>query len=167
MAKSFAKEFLGDLPPWAKAVLTIGALGGAFLIARSISKKIKDPTKKGDAAGGKNPFDYKLFLGSAPKGHLLLTQSSADGYAKKIYDAMGCNGDNEETIFGVFRALKTQSQVAFLARAFYLKYGLDLRNTLKNGICTYFPINPGDLPGLNTDELGQVDKIVFAKPLYK
>lgn len=167
MAKSFAKEFLGGLPSWGKAVVTIGALGGAFLIARSIGKKIKDPTKKGDAAGAKNPFDYKLFLANAPAGHLLLTQASANSYAQKIYDAMSCTGDDEQTIFGVFRALRTQSQVASLARAFYLKYSLDLRNALKNGICTYFPTNPFDLPGLNTEELGQVDKIVFAKPLYK
>ena len=167
MAKSFAKQFLSDLPPWGKAVVTIGVLAGGYFAYKKISDTIKDISRKGDKAGAQNPFDYKLFLAKAPVGHLLLTQASANAYADKIYKAMGCTGDDEDTIYGVFRAVKTQSQVASIARAFYLKYGKDLRLALRNGLCSVFALNPGDLPGLNDTEMAEVDKIVFAKPLYK
>jgi hypothetical protein len=97
-------------------------------------------------------WDYNKFLSTLPAGAALLTMSGAAAYVKDLWDATGVFNDDEEKIYGVFRAMKTQSQVAALAKRF---------NQLKNK----------DLYGylndyLNESELLKVKAIIDQKPKY-
>ena len=95
---------------------------------------------------------YNNFFATAPGGHALLTQAGAAAYVDTLWDATGYLNDDEEQIYGVFRAMKTKSQVAALAKRF---------NQLKNK----------DLYGylsdyLNEAELLKVKGIIDQKPTY-
>ena len=100
----------------------------------------------------KNPFSpryYKQF-----KKALLLKSASVDAMAKKVYDALGnFTGDDEDTIYGVFRSLKAKTQVSQLAEVFYNKYGKDLFGFLRNAGKYYYG-------GLNDSEMNIVLSIV-------
>ena len=99
-----------------------------------------------------NVWDYNKFLNNLPGGALLLTQGGAAAYVEDLWDATGTFNDDEEAIYGVFRAMKTKSQIAALAKRF---------NQLKNK----------DLYGyladyLSDSELLKVKAIVDQKPNY-
>lgn len=59
-------------------------------------------------------------------GTLILTAAASDFLAKSIYDSKGIFNDDEDKLFGVFKSLKTKSQVSFLAEVFYRKYKRDM-----------------------------------------
>jgi hypothetical protein len=52
-------------------------------------------------------------------------------YAKKLYNAKGLFNDDEDTVFGVFRALNYKTQVSVVADAFFKLYNQDLKNFLQ------------------------------------
>jgi len=52
-------------------------------------------------------------------------------YAKKLYDAKGVFNDDEDTVYGVFRALNYKTQVSVVADAFFKLYNKDLKNYLQ------------------------------------
>jgi hypothetical protein len=108
-----------------------------------------------------NPFSSAFYkYGGA--GALLLKVSIADQYADRIYNAMGYVYDDEAAVYSVFRSLKTQSQVSFLAERFRIKYGVDLLEFLKKGKNQFNAAS-----GLNSDELATVINIVNKLPKYK
>jgi hypothetical protein len=100
-----------------------------------------------------NYWDYNKFLTTLPAGTLLLTQGGATAYANDIYDAKGYFNDDEDQVFSVFRAMKTQSQVAALGKRFNQVYSKDLYSYLKGF--------------LNDDEMLTIKKLLDAKPKYK
>jgi hypothetical protein len=163
---SLGKDVVSESPAWAKGILVVGTLVGVAYLLNKIIKGIKPPSpeEKITKSGKSNPFDYKNFLNNAPSTALLITKANATQKAIKIYDALSCYGDDEETIYSVFRGLNTQSQVAFLAKVFAEKYGKDLVQSLKGGICTY-GVNWGN-SGLNDSEMAIIYDIVDSKPLY-
>lgn len=108
-----------------------------------------------------NPFS-PIFYQKCPVGCSLIKRAIAEKYAKIIYDAMGVFSDDEASIYGVFRALKTQSQVSFLCDVFQQKYKTDLLSYLKNGYSQW-----NSASGLNADELNTVIQIVNKLPKYK
>lgn len=99
-----------------------------------------------------NYWNYNDFLAKAPGGHALLTQAGAAAYVDDLWDATSWYSDDEEKIYGVFRAMKTQSQIAALAKRFNQLKSQDLYSFLKNY--------------LNESELLTVKKIIDQKPKY-
>lgn len=88
-----------------------------------------------------------------PKKALILTKKYQELLAKKLWFAKGSwLNDDEDAIYGVFRLLKTKSQVTSLSAYFYLKYNQDLYLWLKDM--------------LSPSEFGNVLKIVNSKPDY-
>jgi hypothetical protein len=99
-----------------------------------------------------------LFWKNCGAGAKILTKTSADVLAKKLYDAFGYFSDDETAVYSVFRQLKTKSQNSFLVDRFRALYGLDLLEFMKRG--------KGVLAqaGLNNDELSIVLDIVNKLP---
>ena len=108
-----------------------------------------------------NPFSPAFYRTGGP-GTKILTSNAANRYAADIYDAMGYLTDDEAKIYGVFRQLKYQSQISFLAEKFANKYSIDLLEYLKRGKNQF---NPGS--GLNSEELTVIFNIVNRLPKYK
>ena len=134
-------------------------LAGLFIVYKIMQKIGVLPTAASTAAAqnlqqleSASYWDYNKFLSTLPAGAALLTMSGAAAYVNDLWDATGVFNDDEEKIYGVFRAMKTQSQVAALAKRF---------NQLKNK----------DLYGylndyLNESELLKVKAIIDQKPKY-
>lgn len=151
-------------------VILVGA--GYFLVLKPILEKLG--LKKSAEEKALEDINYippagNVWAGSAYKqvpGALLLTSSVAKKYAKQIYDAFGFFGDDEAVIFGIFRSLKTQSQVAWLAKAFKELYGTELLTFLQKGSKTSQIWRPAS-SGLNADEMNTILAIIKSKPKYK
>jgi hypothetical protein len=134
-------------------------LAGLFIVYKIMQKVGVIPTAASTAAAqnlqqleSASYWDYNKFLSTLPAGAALLTMSGAAAYVNDLWDATGVFNDDEEKIYGVFRAMKTQSQVAALAKRF---------NQLKNK----------DLYGylndyLNETELLKVKAIIDQKPKF-
>lgn len=134
-------------------------LAGLFIVYKIMQKIGVVPTAASTQAAqnlqqleSASYWDYNKFLSTLPAGAALLTMAGAAAYVDDLWDATGTFNDDEEKIYGVFRAMKTQSQVAALAKRF---------NQLKNK----------DLFGylndyLNETELLKVKAIIDQKPKY-
>ena len=140
-------------------LIKLGIVAGGFLfIARPILKSIgviKSQEEKAsevlaqqNATSIKSPFSANYY--KSVKNALILTKSGADAFAKTIYDAIGFFTDDESAVYGVFRQLKSQTQVSFLAEAFYNNYGTDLYSYLAKN--------------LNDGEMAIVNQIVNSLP---
>jgi len=130
-----------------KVLIQFGILGGrGAAIVQSQQQNPQSPWK---------PSFYKR------AGATLLTRATAENYAKRIYDALNWYADDTAAVNGVFSALKTQSQVSFLAEVFNQKYNADLLTYLSEGSDT-FPWN-----GLGDNELLRITNLVNNLPQYK
>ena len=134
-------------------------LAGIYLVYKVLQKVGVIPTAEANQAAqnlqqlqAANYWDYNNFLAAAPPGHALLTQAGAAAYVDDLWDATGTFNDDEEQIYGVFRAMKTKSQVAALAKRFNQLKSFDLYNYLENY--------------LNEEELLKVKGIIDQKPNY-
>lgn len=128
------------------------------IVKTSEDKLVEAQTAK---PNNQNPFS-PVFWKTGPAGTKLLKMEPASQLAAKIYFSMGNFSDDESAIYGVFRQLKTQSQVSFLSDRFQTMYKTDLLEYLKRGRNQYNPAS-----GLNTDELAVVLNIVNSLPKYK
>jgi hypothetical protein len=135
------------------------ALAGLFIVYKLgqklglfPSKGEKEEKQNLQALEGATIWDYNKFLSSLPAGAKLLTQGGAAAYVDDLWDATGTFNDDEEKIYGVFRAMKTQSQIAALAKRFNQIKNQDLYSYLKNY--------------LNESELLTVKGIIDQKPKY-
>lgn len=81
----------------------------------------------------------------------LLTTSDANIIAKKINSAFGTFNDDEEAIYGVFRKLRYQTQVASIVDAYKTLFNQDLLTTLKSK--------------LSDSEFYEVIRIIDTKPI--
>ena len=134
-------------------------LAGIYLVYKVLQKVGVIPTAEANQAvqnlqqlQAANYWDYNNFLATAPPGHALLTQAGAAAYVDDLWDATSFYSDDEEQIYGVFRAMKTKSQVAALAKRFNQLKNFDLYNYLENY--------------LNEEELLKVKGIIDQKPNY-
>jgi len=137
----------------------VATLAGLYLVYKVLQKIGVVQTAAANAAQqnlqqleAANYWDYNNFLAAAPAGHALLTQAGAAAYVNDLWDATGTFNDDEEQIYGVFRAMKTKSQVAALAKRFNQLKSFDLYNYLENY--------------LNESELLKVKAIIDQKPKY-
>jgi hypothetical protein len=99
-----------------------------------------------------NAFDPK-FWKKGGAGTLILTDASAKFLAQSVYDSKGFFNDDEDKLYGVFKSLKTKSQVSYLADVFQHIY--------KRDMITY--INSF----MNNNELSVLKKIVDGLPNFK
>lgn len=96
---------------------------------------------------------YQTLMKTLKKSYYLLKMAAADGYAKDIADSWGWLDDNEEKIYGVFRALKDKVQVSQVAHRYFLKTKINLIDDLT--------------VRLHKDELKEVNRIVEKLPAYR
>lgn len=129
-------------------LISFGLLGGAG------SKKVKD-----ELTNPESPWK-PTFWKNRTVPAILIRRAEAESYAKKIYDALNWYADDTAAVNGVFTALKTQSQVSFLADVFFQLYNQDLLTYLQEGSDT-FPWN-----GLADDELLKLTNLVDRLPKY-
>jgi hypothetical protein len=135
------------------------SLAGLFIVYRLLQKTGLLPSAESTQAAqnlqqleSASVWDYNKFLGTLPAGALLLTQNGAAAYVDDLWNATGYFNDDEQAIYGVFRAMKTQSQISALAKRFNQLKAQDLYSYLKNY--------------LNEEELLTVKKIIDQKPKY-
>lgn len=135
------------------------SIAGLFIVYKLLQKTGLIPSKEDTQAAQSlqqletaSVWDYNKFLSSVPNGAKLLTQSGAAAYVDDLWSATSFYSDDEEKIYGVFRAMKTQSQIAALAKRFNQLKGKDLYGYLKDY--------------LNEEELLTVKKIIDQKPKY-
>lgn len=148
--------------------IAIGA-GVYLLIVRPLLQKVgivkteeeKLVERQNELPNDVNPFS-PVFYKTGGAGTKILRISAADNYAKTIYDAMGMITDDEAAVFGIFRQLKTQSQVSFLSERFSQKYNVGLLDFLQRGKNQYNPAS-----GLNASEMNTIFSIVNRLPKYK
>ena len=155
-------QFLKNPLPY---VLLAG--GGIYLLTRGVKAAggllSKSLETKFETSAASNPFAYRTFLGSIPKGTVVTYFKSAtvDQIAKDIYSAFGFFSDDETAVLNAFRKFKTQAQVAQVAQAFSARYKTDLLQYLKQGY------GPFPQAGLSDEEYQTVLKIVNGLPKYK
>jgi hypothetical protein len=150
-------------------VIWIGA--GYFLILKPILQKLgiektaedKELLNVDLEAPKQSVWSGNTFIVPGAK---LLTNADATKYAKIIYDAFGFFGDDESAVIGVFRGLKTQSQVASLAQKFKDIYKTDLFTFLQKGNKSSQIYRPAT-SGLNASEISMILNIIKSKPKYK
>ena len=98
--------------------------GGLYLLTRGIKAAggliSKGLENKFETSAASNPFAFRTFLASIPKGTRVtyLTAASAAQIAKEIYSAFGFFTDDETAVLNAFRKFKTQAQVAQVAQDF-------------------------------------------------
>jgi hypothetical protein len=123
--------------------------GGAivyFKIIKPLIDKISDPFGKGqthkddvkniEQLKTENYFDPD-FKNELMRNNVILTLTpyGAKLYADKIYKAKGIpylTNDDEAAIYGVFRTLKSKTQVSYLAETFFMLYNKDLKAFLQS-----------------------------------
>jgi hypothetical protein len=136
--------------------VTLAGLFIVYKLAQKIgifpSAEEKAETQNLQALESATVWDYNKFLSSLPGGALLLTQAGAAAYVDDLWNATGTFNDDEEAIYGVFRAMKTQSQIAALAKRFNQIKNKDLYSYLRDY--------------LNDTELLKVKGIIDQKPKY-
>jgi hypothetical protein len=135
------------------------SLAGLFIVYKILQKVGVLPTAESNQAAqnlqqleSSNYWNYNDFLAKAPGGHALLTQAGAAAYVNDLWNATGYFNDDEESIYGVFRAMRTQSQIAALAKRFNQLKNKDLYGYLKDY--------------LNEEELLTIKRIIDQKPKY-
>jgi hypothetical protein len=165
MAKTISKvkdSFARNPLPW------IVLAGGAIYLASRGVKAVSNLASKGllnkfETSASSNPFAFRSFMGSIPKGTTVIyfTTATATQIAQDIYSAFGYFTDDETAVLNAFRKFKTQAQVAQVAQIFSTRYKTDLLQYLKQGY--------GPLPqaGLSDEEYQTVLKLVNALPKYK
>lgn len=84
------------------------------------------------------------------KNVTLLTYATAVGKADAINDSLNWYNDDEERIYGIFRSLNAQTQVASIVDQYRARHKADLLATLQDY--------------LSKDEMNQVISIIDQKP---
>jgi hypothetical protein len=138
------------------AIAAAGLFAGYKILQKFGVFKTQEEKQEGKALENlqsANYWDYNKFLLNVPAGTLLLSQGGAKAYADDIYDAKGIFNDDEDKIYAAFRAMKTQSQVAALAKRFNQVYSKDLYTFIRG----FF----------NDEEMLNIKKLLDAKPKYK
>lgn len=141
-------------------ILAVGALIIVFFGGRKIFQALgfiedKEEKQKNEALSAMQNadfWDFNSFLATVPEGANLFTTATTDIYVEKLWDATGVFNDNEEEIYGVFRAMPTKAAISFLAKRFFMKKGQDLYSYLDEYLWD--------------SEMLVVANIVNSKPLY-
>lgn len=79
-----------------------------------------------------NMYYWQNLAKTVKKSYYLLKQKDAVSAAKSISDAWGVFDDDEDKIYGVFRALKDQAAVSQVAYWYYQKNKINLIDDLRS-----------------------------------
>jgi hypothetical protein len=111
-----------------------------------------------------NPFSYSAFLKQKiPANTQLLKFNTAATYAKRIYDSLNTYFfDDEDILIGVFSSLGSKLKVAQVAEKFFVIYGKDILEYIKNGNKT-FDFGTG---GISNEDYKRILQIVDNKPKF-
>lgn len=121
--------------------LIIGGLLLVYIAGNKIFEKIgltKTPEDKANESllakmETENYFDPAYYDERHKKYTLtVLTPESYNNLARNIYNAKGYFNDDEDAVYGAFRAMGAKVQVSQLARTFYNTYKKDLQQFLKS-----------------------------------
>jgi hypothetical protein len=155
-------SFVKNPLPW------IVLAGGAVYLATRGVKAVSNLASKGllnrfETSASSNPFAFRTFLSSIPKGTTVtyFNSATATQIAKDIYSAFGFFTDDETAVLNAFRKFRTQAQVAQVAKLFSERYKTDLLQYLKQGY------GPMPQAGLADAEYETILKIVNGLPKYK
>lgn len=160
------QKSVADKPLQWLGVIGVLGIGGYFLfnkLTKSKEEKIQEKSETSDSPD--NPWSYNTFLGQkgVPVGTSMLNWSSANSYAKQIYDSLNTYfTDSEDVCIGAFKALSSKFKVAQVARNFYGLYKRDILEYLKTGNKT-FSFGTG---GLSESDYQQILTIVNNKPKF-
>ena len=161
MAGDLTKSVIDKPLQWAGLVGVLG-VGGYFLY-KKFANQSKEKAETSDSA--ENPWSYNTFLNQSgiPKTASMLSWSSANSYAKTIYDSLNTYfSDSEDICIGAFKSLTSKLKVAQVARNFYAIYKKDILEYLKQGNKT-FSFGSG---GLSDSDYEQILTIVKNKPKF-
>ena len=79
-----------------------------------------------------------------------LNEQQAYNLLQTIYDAIGWVNDNEDTVIGVFKSLRTQANLSYMAEVFYKYYdGQDLLTWLRGGNWPQDRLSDADVQTIN------------------
>ena len=138
-------------------ILALGGIAILYFGGRKILQALNIVSDKEDKTalnlGKENYWNYTEFLEKAPKDTIILSSEKGYQYANDIYNSYGWINDDEEKLYGVFRNLKTKSQISSLCYWFNKKYNKDLYSFISSF--------------LSSGELVKLNDIISKKPLYK
>jgi hypothetical protein len=164
MSKAIEKSVAEKPLQW---LLVAGVVGtGAYFAYRAIKpNRVKKLVEGAETeVSTDNPFSYSIFLKQTiPANTQMLTFNSSAQYAKKIYDALNTYFfDDADIVIGIFSSLGSKLKVAQVAEKFFVIYGKDILQYLKNGNKT-FDLGTG---GLSETDYNRILTIVDNKPKF-
>ena len=133
-------------------------IGIALILGFDTIKKIFEGIGFWDSADTKdldsetvNPLSpwNPAFLNSAPSNASVLSAEMADGMLFLIYESFGAFNDDETKVIGIFKTLKTKSQLASLAYYYNKETGGDLLTWLRGGSWPYDRLSDQDVATIN------------------
>lgn len=155
-----------NLPSWSQGVLAIGAVAGiAYLAIRAAKRKDEKEIESLVWSNESNPFNWREFFKSIPKGTSVIRYvDGGEAAAKRLYGMFGYFNEEEQPILSFFGGLQTQYQVAQVAKKMFEIHNIELSTLLIEGRNYWMPNIAG---GLSKDEVAEIYKRVKAKPKYK
>jgi len=93
------------------------------------------------------------------QGSTILTNAAATNFVNQIWNSVGWLNDDFEKVFGVFKLLKTKSQVSYLAMKFQEQKQKDLLSWLLGGGALSYPADR-----FSSEEVGQLVQYVNNLP---
>jgi hypothetical protein len=154
------------LPSWAQGVLAVGAVAALATLAIRAAKR-KDEKEVEDLVFSTqaNPFNWREFFTNVPKGTTVVRYvDGGEAAAKRLYNMFGFTNEEEQAILAFFAGIKTQYQVAQVAKKMFEIHKIELSTLLIEGRNYWLPNIAG---GLSKDEVATIYKNVKAKPRYK
>lgn len=164
MSKAIEKSIAEKPLQWLLVAGVVGT-GAYFLVKKIAPNRVKKLVEGAETeVSTDNPFSYSIFLKQTiPANTNILTFNSSAQYAKKIYDALNTYFfDDADIVIGIFSSLGSKLKVAQVAEKFFVIYGKDILQYLKNGNKT-FDLGTG---GLSETDYNRILTIVDNKPKF-
>jgi len=151
--KKIGKLGTGDLLPI--FILAGGVIG--FTVIKKILEQLgiwnsADTKALDNAANDPGSFWNPNYWKSKPASQSYtkpITASTAQQYAKNLYDCFGALNDNEEAAKAIFKALPSQAAASFVVDQFLYLYGQDLLSFLRGGVWPQDRLSDADVNEIN------------------
>lgn len=160
MAKETAVgKFIQDTPQWAKGVIAVAAIGGAYLVYRSIKKASDKAKGVKPSASSELPANISSDIKEQAKATPLSYRLSVyDTYAQDLFGAMYRCLTDEDTIYRIMGYMKNDADVLQLIKAFGVRPAGCGQVFIGNAT-----LNEYFSDELTSTEIGIVNKILASK----